>query len=134
MHFPFRVRAKLFLFLIITVIVAFSGCSYDKWDLPQPSLGDCDTSASVTYTNYVKDVLATNCTVSGCHDNGAPAGFDYTTYAGIKAKADNGTFKTRVIIVGTRDMPPDTVTTSPNHLDDCTLAKLKKWLDSGAPE
>jgi hypothetical protein len=124
-------KIKSVFFIVVVVITMLNSCSYDKWDLPQPDLGDCDTATAVTYTNYVSAVMATNCNIPGCHDNAAPAGFDYTTYASIKAKVDNGTFRTRVIIL--RDMP-DPTTTGPKTLDACTLAKLSKWVNNGAPE
>jgi hypothetical protein len=82
----------------------------------------CD-SIGVTYTNDVYPIIHTNCVVPGCH--GAGATWDYTTYAGLKAKVDNGSFEQRVIIQ--RSMP-DGPPLSAQEIDI-----LKCWLLDGAP-
>lgn len=117
------------------IAIAFSSCHYDKREMPEPVIPIdttqiiiCDTINPVTYTNFVKSILETYCTISGCHDIDAPPGLDYTTYAGIKAKVDNGKFYDRVINL--QDMPePDSLV-----LDSCTLLHLQEWLNNGAPE
>jgi hypothetical protein len=122
----------------LLLIIAITGCNYNKRELPQPSmpidsalLVSCDTLDVITYTNLVKSILETNCTLSDCHDINAPPGLDYTTYAGIKAKADNGKIQERVLNL--KNMPPSN-TTGPASLDSCTLVRLQEWLNNGAPE
>jgi hypothetical protein len=78
----------------------------------------------------VLGILNTNCTFSGCHNTGSVNG-DFTSYAGIKLKVDNGTFSNRVLV--TKDMPPN-YTSGPSSLSDCDLIKLKKWINLGAPQ
>lgn len=131
-----KIPVKLFKLASIAFIIGISSCAYDKREMPEPVIPIdttliiiCDTIPPVTYTNFVKSILETNCTAfSNCHGTDAPPGFDYTTYAGIKAKADNGKFYERVINL--QNMPEaDSLS-----LDPCTLLHLQEWLDNGAPE
>ena len=63
---------------------------------------------------------------SSCHNTTTYIG-DYSTYAGVKAKVDDGTFKLRVLDL--KVMPP--ATRPPLTEED--LAKIKCWLADGAP-
>lgn len=118
-----------FAFVFITSVINFSSCVKDKGVVPVDALANCDTLSSVTYTSFVSGVLANNCTFSGCHNAGSTN--DYTSYAGIKAKVDNGTFNTRVLV---EKSMPASYSTGPTSLDPCTLYKLQKWVNAGAPQ
>lgn len=76
----------------------------------------------LTYNASIKNILDANC--NGCHRGGDKG--DFTNYAGVKSKVDNGSFNERVFIA--KDMPPK----EPLAADE--LTKLKKWLEAGAPE
>src|SRR5437899_3322057 len=119
-----RLSPGVILFMFMAMV---SSCKYDQ---PEPMIV-CDTTVYVTYTNFVSSVLQTNCTFFGCHDSGAPPGYDYTIYAGIKAKVDSGRFQNRVLDI--KDMPSP-LSPGPKSLDACTLMKLQKWVNSGAPQ
>ncbi len=117
--------------LLFIVVVFIISCSKDVGELQKKSVPEnCDSSSNYTYTNYVLGILNTNCTFSGCHNTGSVNG-DFTSYAGIKLKVDNGTFSNRVLV--TKDMPPN-YTSGPSSLSDCDLIKLKKWINLGAPQ
>jgi len=73
----------------------------------------------------IKPIINANCTSSSCHGAGSSNG-DYTTYAGLKAKADNGSLDERVL--QKKDMPKSAPALS---LDD--RKKIKCWLLNGAP-
>jgi len=124
---------KLLIGLIITIaIVIANGCRNDLSELAQPApVANCDTIDAITYTNFVKNLIKTTCSLNGCHDISAPPGYDYTFYAGIKAKVDNGTFENRVLKL--KEMPSQ-LSTGARSLDACTLLKLRKWVNNGAPE
>lgn len=76
------------------------------------------------YSANVKPIIEANCLSSGCHNASSDHG-DLTTYAGIKAKVDNGSLDNRVI--QNKNMP----LSGKLSLDD--LKKIKCWLNSGAP-
>jgi hypothetical protein len=129
-----RNMRKSFLSEIIVAIsiILFTNCTkatgYPESKTNTPTANTCDSSA-ITYTNFVAGVMSSNCTFSGCHDSGSS--FDLTTYAGVKLKVDDESFKRRVFDL--KDMPP-TYSSGPKSLDDCTIGKLKKWINNGAPQ
>ena len=50
----------------------------------------CDT-ASAGYSNYIKPMITSRC--QGCHSATSPGGgYDLSTYAGVKARMDDGKF------------------------------------------
>lgn len=121
-----------YLITFLSSFLIFNGCSKDI-GYPEPitnsqNTSTCDSS-SVTYTNFVANVMSSNCTFSGCHNSGSS--FDLTTYASLKLKIDDGTFNNRVLVQ--KDMPP-AYSSGPVSLDACTLGKLKKWINNGAPQ
>ncbi len=123
-----------FNYIIIFLIsfIFFNGCKkdigYPESKTNSQNTSTCDSS-SVTYTNFVANVMSSNCTFSGCHNSGSSV--DLTTYALLKLKVDDGTFNNRVLVQ--KDMPPS-YSSGPVSLDACSLAKLKKWINNGAPQ
>jgi len=113
---------------IIMLFAFFSGCSFDKNELPQPASDCIVDAANISWDNSINSLIQQKCSIAGCHVTEAEGGngFDFRTYAGVKEKVNNGTFSDRVFIV--RDMPPDG---SP-ALSACELAQLKAWVDNGA--
>jgi len=76
------------------------------------------------YDGLIKQIIDNNCTT--CHFAGGPGNGDFTSYAGIKAKVDAGTFRQRVIVK--RDMPIGT------NLSPCDLNALHDWINANAPQ
>jgi len=115
---------KYIFFLTGIIFVLFQSCTSDKRDLPQPTVS-CDYNPQgLRYNGLIKSIIDNNCI--SCHVPGGPGNGDFTTYAGIKAKVDAGTFRQRVIVK--RDMPLNTV------LSTCDLNALHDWLNANAPE
>ncbi len=110
---------KVILPLLLLWLVA--ACN-KKEETPTP-----DTSCKNTYNAHVKVIVDAKCAISGCHVSGASMG-DFTTYAGIKAKADAGRIKSHVFEL--KIMPPASAT----QLTDEEKETIKCWLDNGAPE
>lgn len=86
----------------------------------------CDLVFS-SYTADISPIIATNCAIEGCHISGALMG-DFTTYEGLKAKVDNGSFELRVLDM--KIMPP--ATRPP--LTEPQLQRLRCWVERGAKE
>jgi hypothetical protein len=88
----------------------------------------CDTSASVSFSSTITPILTAKCT--GCHGGTNPqAGINLTTYAGVKAKINDGRFWGAINHQpGFSPMPKNG-----SKLPDCDLAKIKKWIDAGSP-
>lgn len=113
---------KPFLISMLALACITYSCSRDKG--LDPALQAKDACDTVRYNALIKPVIDTRCATPGCHDAGSPNG-DFTNYAGVKAKVDNNTFKTRVI--DQANMPQNT------PLGADTLNRIKCWLSKGAP-
>lgn len=108
--------------LLLLLSLSFTACYFDnEEELYGPVT--CDVS-SVTYATDIVPIINTSCATSGCHVAGGSGPGDFTTYTGLKAKVNNGSFENRVLVQ--KNMPPS------GPLSDCTEAKLQKWIDDGA--
>ena|ERR1041385_390194 len=108
-------------FLLAVVGISFYFLSCKKKD----EYADLDCSQiSSAYNANIKPIINANCNSSGCHGAGSSNG-DFTVYAGLKAKADNGSLNTRVL--EDKTMPPSGALS----LDD--RKKIKCWINNGAP-
>src|SRR5690606_23435350 len=94
----------------------------DLYPIKDDSKTACDTS-NLTYENFVKPLLETNCTTSGCHD-GASGLTAFTTYESVQTRSEN--IRNRVLTL--KNMPPS------GPLSDCDQQKLRHWLDNKMPE
>jgi hypothetical protein len=87
----------------------------------------CD-SANVTYTNSIAPLLESKC--SRCHSTSiATSGIITDTYESLKSLADDGKlWGVTSHAPGFKPMPQDAA-----KLTDCDLAKIKHWINAGAP-
>ncbi len=98
-------------------------CKRDKPAAPTPQCHGADTM-SIRYTNFVEGVMRQHCT--GCHGGANPSkGLRLETYDQVKASSQSGEWYQSM---ASGHMPPS------GKLDDCTLAKLKRWMDTGYPQ
>jgi len=116
--------------LFVTTVLFISGCYYDNEEYLYPEQGGpggCDTT-NVTYSATIAPILATNCI--GCHNSTIPnAGVILSNYNDLKVQVNNGRFWGAINhLSGFANMPP-----SGSKLSNCNLAKIKKWIDDGAP-
>ncbi len=129
MKSAFAIFFSLFLLFVLS-------CTKDKREKPiEPApvdttkvvVSDCD-STKVLYCNSVKSIINTRCAVSGCHVSGGSGIGNMSTYNGLKAKVDDGSFTLRVFTYG--DMPPSTS----SQLTATDTITLRQWLNSSALE
>jgi mono/diheme cytochrome c family protein len=73
-------------------------------------------------------ILQGNCV--GCHGGSEPdGGYDFSTYAGVKQAVDDNRLLGAVLqLPDYSAMPPSPA----SKLDDCNLAKVRKWIQNGA--
>ena len=109
--------------LFIVVLVA-QGCYYDKEEELYP-FAYCDTS-NVTWSGTIEPIVQGRCAIPGCHVTGGDGPGNFTTYAGVKAVADNGKLRQRVVVQG--DMPPG------GGLSSCQKLQFNDWIQAGAPQ
>ncbi len=117
---------RLLAITISLISLLQSGCYYDKQELLSPV--SCDTTI-VTYSGFVNPIIAASCT--GCHSGvNAPLGIQLDIYTGINAQALNGKLLGAVThSSGFSPMPKNGT-----KLSDCNIAKIRKWIDAGAPD
>jgi hypothetical protein len=110
---------KWFLFIssAMLLIALVSSC---RDELKNLNCNEIDAA----YNADIKPIVQGNCNTAGCHGAGSSNG-DYTTYAGLKAAADNGSLDEQVNIE--KKMPP----TGKLPLD--SRKKIRCWIDAGAP-
>jgi hypothetical protein len=121
------IRSIALLFTAV-VVLSLGGCYYDTEETLYPPTGVCDTS-NVTFSGTIKPIVDTYCATPGCHDAAAAsAGYDLTTYAGVWASVDNGSF------LGSIDYDPNysKMPKNSNQLDKCNITKIKTWINAGA--
>ena len=81
----------------------------------------CDTT-NVTYSGTIQAIISTNCL--GCHDAGNSNG-DFTTQALVASKGN--------AIVGRITGQTGNIMPQGGKLDDCSINKIKAWVNKGAP-
>lgn len=92
-----------------------------------PDAGNCNTD-NITFSATVKPVIDNSC--RGCHSGAAPSGgISLTDYNGIKAIATNGK------LYGAMSHQPGYVAMpfGGARLSQCTIDKIKAWIDAGSP-
>lgn len=117
---------------MITGIIALSltGCYNDnREDLyPQPPISSCDTSVTA-FAATIQPIITQNCALSGCHSGSAPAaGYDFTTYGGVKASVDAG----RLLGALKHESGYSSMPKNGTKLPDCEILKIETWKNRGA--
>lgn len=83
----------------------------------------CDTTV-YSYSGAVSSILSNNCVA--CHSSGNVL---LNTYTGVKSKVDDGRLWGAINHLSGFNPMPNVNT----FLSDCDRKKIKKWIDSGAP-
>ncbi len=130
-----NIKSSIFTVAVITI---FSSCYYDNIEDLHPapiiipgvndslSGGNCDTASAITYTKHIKTILSNNCG-SG---NSCDSGVDLGTYSGAKGAAQ-GKMISAITWDGTAsNMPKNSV----SKINDCSIAIIKKWVNTGTVE
>lgn len=91
-----------------------------------PNAAGCETD-NVSFSVFVKPLLQNHC--QGCHSGTVPSGgIDLTTHSNVVTYANNGKLYGAISHeVGFEAMPQGAT-----KLDDCSLDKIKSWIDAGA--
>ncbi|RYE00371.1 MAG: hypothetical protein EOP54_00265 [Sphingobacteriales bacterium] len=111
--------------------LSVAGCYKDNAEEMYPPAGGgstCETS-NVTFSNTVNTIIATKCATAGCHAGVYPTGIDLSDYAGVATIANSGKLMASITHSGSASAMPKGLP----KLDDCSIAKIKKWVDDGAP-
>ncbi len=89
-------------------------------------VSSCDTTI-FTYSEAIDPIIVNNC--KGCHSGLNPQkGVSLTTYAEVKAIADDGRLSDVIRALNGRPLMPPS-----GSLSDCKLKQIDKWIESGSP-
>lgn len=123
-------RNLIFSTIAVIALLLQVACYYDKEEKLYPDENDpsnCDTTL-VTYSGFIAPLLQTKCLV--CHSAAASLGnVVLEGYAAAQQYASNGKLYGSVNhSAGFSPMPQ-----GGGKLPACDIAKVKKWIDDGAP-
>ena len=116
---------------VTLVFLSLSSCYYDSEEYLFPQTdAQCDTT-SVTYSSSVQPLLQQYC--YRCHSNSnAPSygsNIKLEAYSDVVLRAENGSLYGSIAHEsGFSPMPQ-----GGGILDNCSLSKVKIWIDAGAP-
>lgn len=110
---------------VLITVSALTSCLNDKID--ESAQLPCDSSS--TYITTIRPIIETHCmgNNSGCHITGGSGDGDFSKYADLKDKIDEGSFKDRVFDI--MDMPMPALP----PLTGSQIDSLKSWINAGAP-
>jgi len=114
--------------VLLSLLLFFGGCYNDnEYDLYPFASGPCD-SINVSYATSIVPIVNATCNV--CHSTANPSGNVITdTYEGLSTQALSGRLWGAVNWEnGYFPMPQDG-----SQLSPCDLAKIKNWINQGAP-
>lgn len=121
-----------YIVFLLPVLLAMTSCYYDNQEALFPQTNStCDTT-SVTFSGSVVPILKNHCYL--CHSNvNAPSfggNFKLEDYTDVKYVA-NANLLLPAIEQNSTYLPP--MPKSGSKLDDCSIATIKKWVNSGTP-
>lgn len=110
----------------LIIMCLLSSCKKDNAEKMYPPAGGCDTR-NVSYANDIRPVITAQCL--DCHSRGLSR-YTFATHADVQSAALNGRLVATVRHApGAAPMPKDAP-----KLDSCTIEKIIKWVDAGAPD
>lgn len=119
--------------LLLVSLVFFAGCYADNLQELHPQLllnNNCDTTGTMSYQTHIQPVLTNSCgSNNSCHNAQNSSGVILETYDGVKAAVNDGKLLSSILWDGNASQMPKN---SPSKLNDCSIAKIQKWIDAGA--
>jgi hypothetical protein len=115
-------------------------CSFNSIEddlLPDPiDICDPNDTSAVSFQDTILPIFTKYCSNNAngdCHFGGASIPKpDYTAYAGIKQKIDDGRIQARLFDQNPSPMPPSN-SLGPQTMSTCEITLLQRWIAQGAP-
>jgi hypothetical protein len=130
-HNKYKVMVAAMALIIMASV--FSGCYYDNEEYLYPETANCVTE-NMSFAADVWPVINASCT--GCHGGASPSGnIALENHADVAAAAaiSPGSYGSLYGVIshasGNSPMPKGS-----NKLSDCTIARIKAWIDQGAAD
>ncbi len=121
--------------ILSLILIGFASCYKDNAEDMYPGSstggtgGTCDTT-NVTYSGVLKPIFDAKCATAGCHINATVTGISLADYHGVAAVANSGKLMAAITHNGQASFMPKGLP----KLDDCTIAKIRVWVNAGAPD
>jgi|GEM_PF-1100267 len=112
---------KIVFSILFFGLVAFQSCSFENVEPKKAKLPDPIISYSATI------VPINNAKCNSCHVPQGTGNGDFSNYAGVKVKVDNGSMYSRVVFSKNMPTPGSGYT-----LTDLELSQYTTWLKQGA--
>ena len=120
-------RGSAWILAVGFIALLGGGCYYDVEEVLYP--GGCSNVDSVTYQGTILPILQRDCYT--CHDNlSQNGGISLEGYPRVLATVDNGSLLGAIRHEQGYSAMPD----NQPMLDACTIKKIEKWIDDGAPD
>jgi hypothetical protein len=117
------------IFCLLFLVLNLQSCYYDNMEDLYPQNAACDTS-SVNYSNSISTILSDNCT--SCHSGSSPSGgVKLDDYNSVKSCAQSGKLYSSVTWDGSAARMPQG---SGSKINDCSIAKIRIWIQSNYPQ
>lgn len=120
--------------LLLAGLFFNSGCYFDNLQELHPELllnNNCDTTSNMSFQTHIKPILNNSCgSNNSCHNTGgAGGGVILENFSGVKSAVNSGKLLSSITWDGNANQMPKG---SPSKLNDCSIAKIQKWIDNGA--
>lgn len=108
--------------IVICTAVLLTACKYDN----EESLYEANTCTTdeVTFSVHIAPIIQNSCATTDCHKAGGVAPGDFSSYEGLSASLNSGSFVNRVLVQ--KNMPPN------GSLSDCEYDQIQAWVDAGS--
>ena len=131
-----KVTGSLLILVLSTGFLSLTGCYYDNNEELHPELliggSGCDTTVTIRYSTDILPILNNSCGANNsCHNATTTNGVVLGTFAGCKAAVTNGKLWSAIVWDGNASFMPSG---SSSKINDCYQAKIRKWIDEGAPD
>jgi hypothetical protein len=125
---------SFFILTFFALVLALGSCNYDSlgdFTNTPTGGGKCDTARTITYTKDIQPLMVSSCNSNSrsCHAAGNFNGATLDTYTGVSSSVRSGKFLSSIVWDGKASRMPQ----SASKLDNCTIAKIKKWISKGYP-
>ncbi len=121
---------------LLALLLLWSCAAHNIDEDVKLDLCDANSTAVVSFQDTIFPIFTKYCSNNAngdCHWTGAPTSKpDYMTYAGIKAKVDEGRIQARLFDRNPSAMPPS-YSSGPRDVSDCDKTLITRWIAAGAP-
>ncbi|TNE49103.1 MAG: hypothetical protein EP344_18400 [Bacteroidetes bacterium] len=121
--------------LLVLGAALFTNCYYDNNQELHPELifnnANCDTTVTISFKSDIQPILNGTCGAgNSCHNASSTSGINLSQYTSVQTVALNGVLWSAITWDGNAAFMPQG---SAAPINDCYQARIRKWIDAGAP-